>query len=557
MDHRAQVMSWVRELFTGVQVRTVVDNTRKYYQLLNLATHPEFQMSPALTEVLFHRCGIGRVDHVTPAVVRAEIADLRRRDIPYFTLRTDRTEVFDSRGRAIANPLAMTPLEHVEAAIAHMSPARRELNAQIICSTYVGKVDQRLDRPGWDQCTPSARGTAGREDMDLVRGIADHYLQQAVPGDGDGPTEWIGSTLSNTAQAHPWRFRQLGDGLYAGRSGLALFLSAAGARFRDERYLDCAERFLLPRAHELLADPAERRRTVVGGMGDGYPGVAYALINGGRLAGRPEWVDRGLELWGLVAADVPALTTTDQLMGSAGILTASCRLLGDGTIPQDAVPGVRRAADEAFQHLVGAPSPGPAAAAGRTYSGYAHGEAGLIAALTLDAQHRPEAKRLVRGIQDGYAARFERSSLPWAISDDTPDRRAHGWCHGAPGILVAELVRQEDGGQDRHEIIEALHRIVLAECLDLNFSLCHGDIGNLAILQRSATFLGDAETQATIKQRLSALVTQILPRRLTARNAKTLLNDAFMVGLPGVGYGLLQLEADGVLPDPFTYGIPR
>ncbi len=147
--------------------------------------------------------------------------------------------------------------------------------------------------------------------------------------------------------------------------------------------------------------------------------------------------------------------------------------------------------------------------------------------------------------------------MPWAISTDAPDRRAHGWCHGAPGILVGEQVRHVHGHQDRGEVIDALIALVRDECLDLNLSLCHGDLGNLMILQQATRLRNDSSLRRSIRGMLGQLAEQIVPRKLAQRNAKSLLNDSLMLGLPGIGYGLLQLEADGALPDPFTYGLVR
>lgn len=561
-DHRSTVAAWIEELFTGVHVRAVLDNTRKYYQLLSLATHPQFQMSPGLTEALLHRCGIGRVDHVTPALIRAEIRDLRHRDIPYFTLRTDCTEVFDSRGGAVADTLARPPMAQLLDHLQRMSPTRRDLNTRIIRSTFVDRTSPELDRPHWPPIHRSPRGPGPvprRVDLQVVRDIADEYVRFAIDGADGGPTQWLGSTLSNTVQAHPWRFRQLGDGLYAGRAGLALFLVAAGQRFGDDRYIDRAEAFLLPRADQLLADPDHRREHILGGFGNGYPSIAYVLINGGRMTGRSQWETAGLRLWSAIPDDIHLLQQTDQLMGSAGLLTLSSRLLADPSTPAAHRRQVEQAAAASYGALcANAKELRPDGAdRGRIYSGYAHGLAGLISALTTYGQHHRAARDRAHRLEEEFTAHFEEGPVPWAISTDAPDRRAHGWCHGAPGILVGEQVRHVHGHQDRGAVIDALIALVWDECLDLNLSLCHGDVGNLMILQQAARLRNDSSLRRSIRGMLGQLAEQIVPRKLAQRNAKSLLNDSLMLGLPGIGYGLLQLEADGALPDPFTYGLVR
>ncbi|WP_448233189.1 type 2 lanthipeptide synthetase LanM family protein [Microbacterium lacticum] len=559
LENRDTVSAWVTELFASVSVRAVLDNTRKYYQLLSLSTHPEFQMSTELTNVLFHRCAIGRLEHVTPEVIRAEIADLLNRDIPYFSLRTDRTEVFDSRGQAVANTLAETPINRVLSQISAMSPLSRDFNIRVIRSTFVNKVDPGLDRPLWDLVNASSNrpGHVPATSMQAVRDIADEYLRFAIDVAPGNPTEWLGATLSNTAEANPWRFRQLPDGLYAGCSGVALFLTAAGTRFEDTRYTDCAERFLVPRAMQLLASAEERRREIVGGMGGGYPGLAYTLINGARITGRTAWESAGLELWSQLPEDIPFLTEADQLMGTAGVLAASSWLLSDPGVPEARREHIQAAAAIAYRELC---DHAPELASGqqvnrRQYSGYAHGLSGLIAALTLYGLHEPEAAERVPALESTFSTLFEEVPLPYAMSNDAPDYRAHGWCHGAPGILSAEQIRHRYGSRDRSRQIDVLIDATSQECLDLNFSLCHGDIGNLIILQQAARLRQNEKAADLVKEKMHLLENYVLPSKLADRDSKSVLNDALMVGLPGVGYGLLQLEGMVKLPDLFTFGL--
>lgn len=559
LAHRDRVATWLRELFTGMPVRVLVENTRTYYQLLSLATHPQFHRSPELTEVLFHRCGIGRVAHVTAGVVRAEIDDLARRDVPYFTLRTDQTRIFDSRGTVVGDPLVRPPLEQALEELRGMTRLKRDLNTRAIRAAFVGRTSPDLDRPGWERgagtSTPSAR-----VDVDVVRDIAEEYLRLAIPGRPGEPTQWIGSTLSNTVEVDPWRFRALGDGLYAGSAGLALFLAAAAHRFGERRFADCAESYLLPTAAALLDDAATRRAKAAGGLGDGYAGTAYALVNGGRLTGRTDWEDAGLRLWAAVAEDLRQVKDRDVLLGSAGLLLASGRLLAGPGVPAAFRGPVEAVAAAAFEAVAAGTGPDAAAPGGDlVYSGFAHGLAGTLAAVSVHGRLDPRARDLAARLGEQFTAEFEQGPVTWPLSTRSRTERVHGWCHGSPGILLGELVRQEHGGQehggqDRGAVVERLVEVVTTECLDLNFTLCHGDLGNLVILQRAAALRGDRALADDVRGRLGRLGSGVVRRHLTERNAKTFLNDSLLCGLPGVGYGMLQLESGGGLPDVLAYG---
>jgi len=70
-----------------MSIRTVIDNTPCVLPVaVRLDRLTDLQQSRALTEVLFQPdAGCARVSTLTPMLVRAEIDDLMRRDIPYFT----------------------------------------------------------------------------------------------------------------------------------------------------------------------------------------------------------------------------------------------------------------------------------------------------------------------------------------------------------------------------------------------------------------------------------------------------------------------------------------
>ncbi|WP_213454323.1 type 2 lanthipeptide synthetase LanM [Rhizomonospora bruguierae] len=545
--HRTMVEGWIRELFGAVPIRSVLDATSKYYKLLQTGSHPVFQQSTALKKLLYHRTGIGRLEHVTPPVIRAEISDLLQGDVPYFTLRTDATEVFHWDGAPVADVLDAPPMANVVAGVQELSPHARDRNLRIIRASYVDKTGPECDAPDY-RPGPSAR----RPDVDaatrqIVAAIAAELHDDAVIA-RDGRVAWIGATISNTAREFPWRVDGLGDDLYAGVPGLALFLAAAGVLLDETRHRDLAEQALRPRAEALLRDPASRRERITGGLAGGYPGLAFALVEAGRLGGSSELVRLGGRLWGHVAEDLAGLTDTDFLMGSTGLLAGSLHVaaaLAEWGLP--AGPA-RAAADAAFAHLVAGVDLRPPGPGQLVYTGFSHGTSGALAALARYASVTSRGAGPLAELTAVHEGLHTDPGRGWPISSLT-DETARGWCHGSPGVLLGVCERLDAGaGPVAHPPSrpEHLARVVMRTGFGLNLSLCHGDIGNLTILDRAARFDGSGAVADFVAARRADLCLRIVPDMLAARVGKSVVNDSLYVGLAGIGYGLIALS--GLLP---------
>ncbi|MEV4282139.1 type 2 lanthipeptide synthetase LanM family protein [Actinoplanes xinjiangensis] len=527
---RDLVESWLRELFADLPTRAVLETTGKYYKLLRTAAHPAFQQSTGAKRMLLHRVGLGRVEHFTPAVVRAEIDDLLQGDIPFFTLRTGSTWVHH-RDRPIADVLSRAPLDQAIDGLRAMSGADRELNLRVIRAAYVDLTGPEADAPAYLPAMrrASRAGVPGRI-RQVVGDIAAELHDRA--GFAGGRPGWVGATIRDTTQEHPWRVDELGDDLYAGVPGLALFLAAAGVLLDEPRHRELARAALVPRVRALLDDPARRRREMTGGLCGGYAGVAFAAIEAGRLTGSAELSEIGAALWDLLPGDLPAMTDTDFLMGSAGLLAAAI------TVGRPAVT------EAAFRHLIATPSAGKS-----LYSGFAHGTSGTLAALAWYGTARPE-------LAAAHDTLWNHDEQHWAISDRAPERAARGWCHGTPGVLLGYSERLAAGetvpagpGADVNRLAET----VAVDGFGLNLSLCHGDVGNLLILHGAARWDSSGRAAERAEDRRAQLVTRVLPRALRARSGKSVLNDSLYVGLAGVGMGLLLSTGEVDVASPLTF----
>ena len=116
-DHRDEVLTLVRESFTGGRVRYIHNPTAWYAQLLRLAAGPRFCSDLADRSLALQRVALSRSD-ADPRLSRSELRDLAEGDVPYFSVRVDSRTLQDGADLRVGELLARTPLSVVVERIA-------------------------------------------------------------------------------------------------------------------------------------------------------------------------------------------------------------------------------------------------------------------------------------------------------------------------------------------------------------------------------------------------------------------------------------------------------
>ena len=176
-----------------------------------------------------------------------------------------------------------------------------------------------------------------------------------------------------------------------------------------------------------------------------------------------------------------------------------------------------------------------------SYSGYAHGLQGMIGALGSDPD--PTSAQLSDELAEPYERSFQGATVepagPSAVRRPTT---AHtGGATGPPEYCSVRQGASCEATGSRASEVDLLIDVVSNDCFDLNFSLCHGDLGNLLILERQPAHVRGSILSA-VQLRVAQLSSDILPPRLAKPVGKTFQNDSLMIGLAGIGFGLIALS---------------
>jgi type 2 lantibiotic biosynthesis protein LanM len=576
---------WIRSLlpvFAGSRTRFLPRSTSFYDRLLTDSLHPDFLRDALERERSLVRV-VDDVSRTPVGLLRSELADLRSGDIPYFEVCPERRDLFNSRGEAISEYLAESPLDAARARMAGLGEADLAIQQKLIRMAFgslrgVSSVElpaQQLnpDPLGWDEARMTAEELALNLCRDAVRGptgigwLAVDHVDESVWQLGAAPPDLysgrcgIGFFLSTVAAHQPTR-QEITETALALAEATARQAVAAGERIQRRDRPGARSR----REIEHFADP--------GAFGE-IGGTIYYLAHAGVLHDRGDFLMAAEALVPVLREHVAHDRAYDVIGGSAGAILAVLALHAVRPSPHTlAVAGF--AAERLIAATVrsGAGLAWPSADGNVPHSCMAHGTAGICYALGRLHEVAPDPA-LTDVIAGGLRYEYEQEHFatearswpePGAAAPDRSIAPRPGWCHGASGIGLARLGLLHDPAspevrrQALADLREAMRNVALwAFGRDGSHfasvgqhGLCHGDLGNLeflALATRSSDALAGIDSDALDIDRAALCVTRAA--RVVQQYGRshgwltgaqsTEAAPGLMYGQAGIGYGLLRL----------------
>jgi class II lanthipeptide synthase len=381
---------------------------------------------------------------------------------------------------------------------------------------------------------------------------------------------WLGDAMEFTGHAWSVVHRAMGPDLYAGTSGIALFLGRLYQVTREPFFRVTAEG-AVQQARSRVEDLSPEGRA---GFYSGATGIAYGLITVGELLGRQDLVDSGLEIMLRPRGAPLAPRALDIVTGSAGIipvLLATHRRHRNDALLAEAVRHGNHLLSAARRSDAGWSWDTLGDAGERDLTGFSHGAAGISYAL-LELHHVTGEPRFLEGAEEGIRYEqqwfseehdnwpdFRKNERPTAAPVETP---IYGlaWCHGAPGIGLSRLRAYSLLG--RHHLRKQAEAALRTTSKMLeqappgvgaaysNYSLCHGLAGNAELLLYADQVLG--------KRKQAALAHAVARRGAEQYDQAGLPwpcgvpgggeTPGLMLGLAGIGYFYLRLYDPHVIP---------
>jgi lantibiotic modifying enzyme len=367
----------------------------------------------------------------------------------------------------------------------------------------------------------------------------------------EGRCTWLGPP----PESEPGRrLESLGFDLYAGTSGIGLFLAELAAATNNAE----TRRTALGALQQALTRASEAPKTSTS-LYDGHTGVAVAAARAGILLGHASLVDAARSLALQQDRRRPDEDGPDDLLsGRAGAvlgLILLSKLLDDHAL---VTPALRLA-----EELVERSRPGPRGRSWRSplfrdsvdQTGMSHGAAGIALALVVaSAACGDDRLRLAAEETFDYEwSWFDADAQNWADlrgvrRGQRGDLLAYStdWCHGAPGIALSRLAAHRAFGGERWKreaslgLDTTLSRV--ARSLETGFDavdacLCHGPLSCGEVLLTGGAYLDDARYRATALDLAAAAASAWQSAEQTWRAQSS---PGLMSGMAGLGYFLLR-----------------
>jgi type 2 lantibiotic biosynthesis protein LanM len=549
--------------FAGLTIRKVVRPTRFYYMLLQrLKDHRTMDDGVMWSAQADFAARLADWQHDSDpmwplqGVERAAVVEL---NVPHFVIASDGHEIRDAAGTSI--PVRGTSgLDRARARVHNLDEEEIAWQAEVIRQSIgsLRRAPRDLEPNRLQQvvttCAPSHEVFTAEADT-AARTLSGHAHFKG-PGAAWIGLDWLGDSEVSQLVA-------LGDDLYNGTCGIALFLAAhsAVANTKSSMILAIAALARL-RATIRGRNPSQIARLLGLGGGLGLGSIVYSLAVISALLDNDDVLSDAHRAAQLITPDViSADRQLDVLTGSAGAVLGLLRLYRQ-TDSSDALERATNCGRHLLaEHRVGPvgrrswPAPG----SDTPLNGMPHGAAGFayalasLASATGSDEFASAAEECIACENAAFDA--ERSNWP-DTSSGSGVTWCCKWCHGAPGIGLARAAMTKHtalGGQliqtDIRRALEGVERGWPGP----TDTLCCGTLGSIEFLWEAGGVLSRSDLREQAVQRLLTVAH-------TARSSGdyrwnsgiSRFNLGLFRGIAGVGYTMLR-RIDSSLPNALIW----
>ena len=548
--------------FRDVDVRYVVRDTQMYFMLLQAMGHPDMltgeEVRKLVWDVLNDAAG-----EAGEWIRKQEQEELRRGDVPIFTYCPGGRQMYSGTGERLKGYFEYPVLKCIQRRLGRMGADDLRRQQRLIRTALLMGAKRETEQgylweAGKVGVASGSLGTGGQEEAEGFRiraaeRIGDILLENAIWSEDGKEVGWI-SMMATGFRERSCLIRPMDYSLYGGLAGVTLFMAELSGKTDKEEY---------ERLRKVLVDMLFRHTDALfqeRGVGKRFTGaytgeasLAFAYMLFYDIYGDCIFLEYLRKQCQAAARGLEGDREYDVLGGNAGailVFLKAYRLTGEGCYlvwAREAGDWLIRAATD-----YGYGSGWVNRSAGTALTGFAHGTAGIMLALTRLGYVAGEKKYL----ETAYSAyRYEEhyyreDMLDWEDLRGGESRvresQEMAWCHGWGGIVLARMEAMECAEGDFREELRWTEGFAEEKqrtagdgkqiYLKKSLCLCHGICGNLALMSRMSN---TAEEISRFKYLVMKAIGGGKNDMVPWMEAQESGDYGLLGGLTGVGYSCL------------------
>ncbi|MED1739154.1 type 2 lanthipeptide synthetase LanM family protein [Bacillus swezeyi] len=539
--------------FENTENRYILRNTNQYARLLNQSLHPDFLKNGLDRDIFLHRLSLNKVNSQDMLKIFAkEKKELLNLNIPYFTTVIDKTHLNIDNNLKIPNFFNNSSLKQSYNKIDNLSEEDKHFQTNIINLSIIASEPSNDRNPFSIDYSKKLDHIPKVEYLKEAITIGDYILSQAIEGKINNKDDfcWISTIFSGTEESN-WKVNPVGVDLYNGNAGLTIFFSQLAQITESKYYKEVS--YNIANGIRVKLSNASSSELINQGAFDGWVGCIYSLHILGETFNDNDIRQEVIKYIDNLVFSIDKIKDNDVISGAAGYLGILLTIYTDTK-----VPSLLRAAEKIAELIINNAqeyrkginwlSPNDK----KSFTGFAHGSSGITAMLAR-LYCLNKSSELLSVIKK--ALTFERRNYSdlnhnWKSYEDV-EKYQYAWCHGAPGILLNRLILKSCGYNDElidEEIFVAI-KTTLEKCISYNHSLCHGNFGQIEILdlanRMNICYPNLSHKIDLIKEHV---IRDIQGKKYINLRSKRTDVQGLMNGLAGYGFGLLNSYSNNRLP---------
>ncbi|WP_243344391.1 type 2 lanthipeptide synthetase LanM [Anaerococcus sp. AGMB09787] len=446
---KKEFIETIKKLFANEKVRYIYRNTNTYTQLLETSKHPDLLENKIDRYIYFLRLyTVTEDNNVDKAICSREIKYLLNNDIPMFYIKCNENIVYDTNENTIIKDKNSTIIKSLVQNISQIDLNDMEYQLKIINMSFLGN----------NMTKGMAKTNLVIDNLKISEIIVQRILKNSFTYNNE--TGW--QSLINMGNGQ-YNIAPIDFSLYQGTSGIMLILAKSGLLNKDT----------LKRIINYTISNYKLINFDKFGAFDGKFGILYSLANiyNMNIGYRDELKKIILdELIGIFSNEKLTNLKNDIISGYAGILgvllTINDIFRNDVKIKDLSY----RMSDYILNIIL-------ESKIDKTDIGYAHGNAGIIVQLYRYLKYYNINNSLKLKIKNKISKLESVERISNGRYEIRKDAKYYSWCNGVFGLLLKNKYINKN-----YVIPYYIKNDLLNNGFGEDFSICHGDIGNISIL---------------------------------------------------------------------------